>query len=200
MRSCTAETLADNHLLRGVVQELLARRRGEELRVTPFSEAAIADYLCSRFAAGAAGRPALQELAPLLHRRTGGNPLFVVSVVEDLLRQGAVCEEAGAWRLYGDPELITESVPDTLRRVIGVGRSLMVRGIAVGPDHDPGPTEERLAGYGTFDAGATWRFTQMFDGRLVVRNILDHDCQQTADTKAVLAPGRTILMTVAATF
>ena len=97
-------------------------------------------------------------------------------------------------------DIPADALQITLRRVIGAGRSVMMRGIAVAPDNDPGPTEERLAGYGTFDAGATWRFTQMFEGRLVVRNILDHDYQQTADTKAVPAPGRTILMTVGATF
>jgi predicted ATPase/type II secretory pathway predicted ATPase ExeA len=114
-----AEALTNSHPLHGVVQELLARRQGEELRVTPLAEAAIADYLRSRFAREATGRVPLQELAPLLHRRTGGNPLFVVNVVDDLLQQGIVREEAGRWQVHGDQSVITESVPETLRQVIG---------------------------------------------------------------------------------
>ncbi len=67
-----ADMLASNHPLRGIVQELQARRQCEELRVMPLEKAAIGEYLHSRF-----GELALsEELIATLARRTDGNPLF----------------------------------------------------------------------------------------------------------------------------
>lgn len=109
------ETAINNHPLRGVVQGLLAHRQCEELRVTPLREASIGDYLRGRF-----GELALPEaVTATLARRTGGNPLFVVSMVDDLIRQGAVTEMEGRWitRKENVTEL-AERVPDTLRQLI----------------------------------------------------------------------------------
>ena len=66
------DMLASNHPLRGIVQELQARRQCEELWVMPLEKAAIGEYLHSRF-----GELALsEELIATLARRTDGNPLF----------------------------------------------------------------------------------------------------------------------------
>jgi predicted ATPase len=109
------ETSINNHPLRGVVQELLAHRQCEELRVTPLREAAIGDYLRGRF-----GELALPEVAnAALVQRTGGNPLFVVNMVDDFVRHGAVTEVGGRWVAQTEHVMkITESVPDTLRQLI----------------------------------------------------------------------------------
>ena len=109
------EISINNHPLRGVVQELLAHRQCEELRVTPLREAAVGDYLRGRF-----GELALPEAAnAALVRRTGGNPLFVVNMVDDLVRHGAVTEEDGQWIAQTERVMkLTESVPDTLRQLI----------------------------------------------------------------------------------
>jgi predicted ATPase len=114
-----ADVLAGNHALRGIVQELQARQHCEELRLTPLAEEAIGEYLTERFAGGTTGRSPLQALTPVLHRRTGGNPLFIVTMVDDLIRQGALVEDGGRWRLRADAvEAIGEGVPDSLRQLI----------------------------------------------------------------------------------
>jgi predicted ATPase len=114
-----ADVLASNHPLRGLVQELQARRQGEELRLAPLAEAAIAEYVTQRFAVGAQHTAPLQLITPLLHRRTGGNPLFLVNTVEDFIRQGILVEDAGQWTLHADTaEAISESVPEGLRQLI----------------------------------------------------------------------------------
>ena len=114
-----ADVLASNHPLRGVVQELQARGQCEELRLTPLAEEAIGEYLTERFAEGRpAGRP-YTSCTPVLHRRTGGNPLFFVNTVDDLIRQGVLVEDEGQWRLRADTvEAIGEGVPDSLRQLI----------------------------------------------------------------------------------
>ncbi|MBI3800683.1 MAG: AAA family ATPase, partial [Deltaproteobacteria bacterium] len=106
---------AGDHPLRAVVQELTARGRGEELRVAPLSEPAVGEYLTRRFSRSVA----TSTLPGLIYQRTGGNPLFVVNVADDLLQQGIVREEAGQWQVHGDPLSVTESVPNTLRQAIG---------------------------------------------------------------------------------
>ena len=61
----------------------------------------------------------LQQLTPMLHRRTGGNPLFIVNTVDDLVRQGVLTEDAGQWTLRADTaEALCESVPDSVRQLI----------------------------------------------------------------------------------
>ena len=116
-----ADVLASNHPLHGVVQELQARQQCEELRLTPLAEEAIGKYLTVRFKAdvGAQRAASLQQLTPVLHRRTGGNPLFIVNTVDDLIRQGMLAEDAGEWILRTDTaEALCESVPDSLRQLI----------------------------------------------------------------------------------
>jgi predicted ATPase/type II secretory pathway predicted ATPase ExeA len=113
------DVLASGHPLRGVVQELQARRQCHEIRLEPLAEETIAEYLSARFAGGAAHVSLPQDLAPLLARRTGGNPLFVVNTVDYFVRQGAVTEEAGQWTLQTDKiSEVGEGVPDTLRQLI----------------------------------------------------------------------------------
>src|SRR5262249_23957022 len=81
----------------------------------PLEEAAIAEYLRRRF-----GELAFPEALPTtLARRTDGNPLFVVNLVDDLVRQGAVTHADGQWLMR--PETVTELAergPDTLRQLI----------------------------------------------------------------------------------
>ena len=114
-----ADILASNHPLRGIVQELQARQQCEELRLTPLAAEAIGEYLTARFAGGTIGWTPLHELTSVLHRRTGGNPLFIVNTVDDLVRQGALVEDKGRWRLQADTvEAIGEGVPDSLRQLI----------------------------------------------------------------------------------
>jgi tetratricopeptide (TPR) repeat protein len=109
------ETLINHHPLRGAVQELLARRYCEELQVTPLAEAAIMDYLRGRF--GEVGWP--EALTTTLVRRTGGNPLFLVNMVDYLVRQDAVTEVDGQWIVREEKVTeLAERVPDTLRQLI----------------------------------------------------------------------------------
>jgi iron complex outermembrane receptor protein len=67
-------------------------------------------------------------------------------------------------------------------------------------DDRPGPTERVTPGHGTLDAGATWRFTERVELRVVARNLLDKDYLLSPDPRAVLAPGVSGLATLALTF
>ena len=82
------EMLGKDHPLRAVKQELELHGNCEELRLKLLSGKDIENYLVRRIA-GNAGRE-FATLAPLIHTRTDGNPLFMVNVVDDLLGRAAL--------------------------------------------------------------------------------------------------------------
>jgi predicted ATPase len=109
-----AEVLASGHPLRRVVQELQVRRRGEELPLALLLKDAVAVYVDGRFGAGQL--PA--EFIDALCQWTGGNPLFMVSVVEHLLRERVLVEVAGQWQVKQDLTIMQGDVPDSIRQLI----------------------------------------------------------------------------------
>ena len=109
-----AEVQIHTHPLRGILQELRARSQCQELPIAPLSEAAIDAYVTHRL-----GRvPISETLTAMLHRRTEGNPLFMVATVEYLTRQGLLVEEAGRWSFKDASEDAAQWVPEDLRQLI----------------------------------------------------------------------------------
>src|ERR1700719_1058433 len=85
------EMLASDHPLRTMKQELELHRNCEELRLKLLSEADVAAYLAKRFLSDDTAR-SLAGVAPLIHERTDGNPLFMVNVVDYLVEQGSLLD------------------------------------------------------------------------------------------------------------
>jgi DNA-binding winged helix-turn-helix (wHTH) protein/tetratricopeptide (TPR) repeat protein len=130
------EVLANGHPLRAVQQELRGHRLCTELPLAWLTEAAVEEYLTVRFngepllsASSPLGveyslsspLPAplpLQELARVLHQRTEGNPLSLVTVVDDLVAQGVIGRVDGHWTLQGGLKAVTVGVPESVRQLI----------------------------------------------------------------------------------
>src|SRR5262249_58500127 len=87
------DVLVRAHPLRTVVQELQRHGQCAELPLACLTEAGVAVYLAAR----SAGRPLPEGLARLIQRRTDGHPLFMVRVVEAMVRQGVVPASAAGW-------------------------------------------------------------------------------------------------------
>jgi predicted ATPase/DNA-binding winged helix-turn-helix (wHTH) protein len=77
------EILARDHPLRTVKQELQLHHYCEELRLRLLSTAEVQDYLARRLTTDAPRQ--FPTLAPVIHARTDGNPLFMVNMVDYLL-------------------------------------------------------------------------------------------------------------------
>ena len=112
------EVLANGHPLRAVTQELQLHRHCEELSLRLLSDDQIVEYLTARLRGpspakvgedqGEDSSPVdLRKLARLIHRRTEGNPLFMVTITDDLLARGRL----------EHPE-IEVNTPPTLRQMI----------------------------------------------------------------------------------
>ena len=108
------EAIVDAHPLRALQQELSLHGQCRELLLEYLSEEAIAAYLDSRFV----GNAFTEIAAPVLHQRIDGNPLFMVSVVDALMRQGVIHNRAGAWELEADTFVTAVEIPQGLRQLI----------------------------------------------------------------------------------
>lgn len=60
----------------------------------------------------------LQKLARTIHRRTDGNPLFMINVINDLVAQGVLVQSDGRWELKGKAEEVAGGVPESLQQLI----------------------------------------------------------------------------------
>jgi DNA-binding winged helix-turn-helix (wHTH) protein/tetratricopeptide (TPR) repeat protein len=108
------EVIVRDHPLHAVRQELQTHRYCEELPLELLTEAAVAEYLALRFP----GSPLPPALARLVHKHTDGNPLFMVNVVDYLVAQGMLTEQAGKWELRGELEQFEVGVPESSRLTI----------------------------------------------------------------------------------
>jgi DNA-binding winged helix-turn-helix (wHTH) protein len=108
------DVLVSQHPLKDVRIELQARGRCQERSLELLGDAAVADYLRERFT----GHAFPAELARVITRRTEGNPLFMVSVVEDLVARGLIVMRDGRWELRAALEEVEVSVPESLRQMI----------------------------------------------------------------------------------
>ena len=105
--------LAD-HPLKALKQELLMHKLCREIALEPLSEADISAYLTAP--APDASQPA--GLAELVHRHSGGNPLFMVAALEHLTQRGMISCENKSWQLRLPLEQIVVGVPEGLRQMI----------------------------------------------------------------------------------
>src|SRR5579885_102111 len=102
----SAGTRRDPARLAAMARDLRDRGQCQILRLSGLKEADVADYLHRRV-----DRPLSPKLAAQVHRRTGGNPLFMAALVDHLESSGAT---ARSW-----PDDLRElGVPDNVHAMI----------------------------------------------------------------------------------
>ena len=113
-----AEVIVSDHPVKALRQELRQQRLCEELDLDLFSESDAADYLTQRLG----GLEWPESLVRTLHDHTGGLPLFMAAVVDELSSAGAFDAER-AQQLHQVPRSIfglieqqRERLPDTTQR------------------------------------------------------------------------------------
>lgn len=109
-----AEILFSHHPLRAIKQELQMRRQCHELPLDYLTPETIGAYLATRFPATAVP----EKLAASIHRRTNGNPLFMVNVVDYLVSRDVIGPRAGSPDLPGALDEVETGVPEDLRQMI----------------------------------------------------------------------------------
>ena len=108
-----ADVPPGRHPVRTLTRELRMRRQCLELPLGYLSRDEVAEYLALRFP----GTRHLEAMAEAIHRRTDGNPLFIVNVLDYLIGRG----------LVGTPETnvheaavreVARAIPESLRGMI----------------------------------------------------------------------------------
>jgi tetratricopeptide (TPR) repeat protein len=79
-------------------------------------EGDVADYVAAEFpgAASPAG------LGASIHHHSGGNPLFMVAILQDLVKRGQLVQDQAGWALTVPLEDLSPAVPDTLQEMLDV--------------------------------------------------------------------------------
>lgn len=121
------EVRTDGHPLRDVVPALLSARLASEVQVQHLDLPAVERYLTERFVPRAEFPRGLPRR---LFDRTGGHPLFLTHLVDDLVEQGLILRNpAGHWVLGGDQAVSTlDGLPPELDRSVPPSVRAMVEG------------------------------------------------------------------------
>ena len=102
------------HPLRAMVAALRHHPQYAELGLDALSAAATVAYLRQRCGASAV----LAGLSQLLHQRTGGHPLFLATMVDELGRQGLLATAGDGGAYQEALALLREVIPTSLRQSI----------------------------------------------------------------------------------
>ncbi len=111
-----AEVVLSKTPLKGLKQDLQVHDLCTEIALERLEEPAIAEYLATEFPSSSL--PA--GLAKLVYRNSGGNALFMVAIVQDLVKKGLVAQNHGRWRLTRPLKDIDPGVPETLQQMLEV--------------------------------------------------------------------------------
>jgi predicted ATPase len=112
------DVIVHSHPLQTVKAELLRHRQCVELSLELLTAAEIAQYLSGRFPAGPSATVSFRRLAQVMHRRTDGHPLFMVTAVEALVQQGKLVQQRGRWELRAGAERVAMEVPESLHQLV----------------------------------------------------------------------------------
>jgi DNA-binding winged helix-turn-helix (wHTH) protein/predicted ATPase len=108
------DVIVGDHPLKAVKRELQAHGLCHELPLEYLSEEAVEKYIGARFP----GHEFPLRLRRTIYRRTEGNPLFMVDLVEYLAEQKMIVPKQERWELRVDLSEIERGVPANLRQLI----------------------------------------------------------------------------------
>jgi DNA-binding winged helix-turn-helix (wHTH) protein/tetratricopeptide (TPR) repeat protein len=107
------DVVLSNSSLKGLKQDLQVHQLCSEIALERLEEPLIAEYLAMEFSHNL---PA--GLATLIYRHSGGNALFMVAIVQDMLKRGLIAQDQDQWSLTTPLETIAPSVPETLQEML----------------------------------------------------------------------------------
>ncbi|HET7108050.1 MAG TPA: AAA family ATPase [Candidatus Acidoferrum sp.] len=109
-----ADVILSRSPLKALKQDLVIHNLGHEVSLERLEATDVAKYISGRFVDG--NFPA--GFASLIYRRSGGNALFMVTILQDIVKKGLVAQVDGKWALAAPMETVAQSVPETLNELI----------------------------------------------------------------------------------
>jgi len=108
------DVVAAENPLNVLKQDLLIHRLCTELPLAHLDESDVGDYLVAEFSG--ADFPA--GLGGVIHRHSGGNALFMTTIVRDMVDKGVIVQENGRWALSKTLADVAPTVPPTLQQML----------------------------------------------------------------------------------
>jgi len=102
--------------LKALKQDLVIHSLSHEIALERLEESDVIEYLAAQFVEERF--PA--EFARLICRHSGGNPLFMVTILQDMEKKGLIAQANEGWNLTVALEDVDPSVPETLDQLIEV--------------------------------------------------------------------------------
>jgi predicted ATPase/DNA-binding winged helix-turn-helix (wHTH) protein len=102
------------HPLKRLKQDLDAHKLCTEAALRPLDKAAVSEYLARELKQATPPK----GLPSFVHQHSEGNPLFMIAMVEHLIAQGLIRQEAGHWLLKSELAEIEMGVPTVLSEMI----------------------------------------------------------------------------------
>jgi tetratricopeptide (TPR) repeat protein len=107
------DVIVSEHPLNVLKQELLVHQLCREIALEPLGEAEVAEYLAAE-----SGGSVPDGLASLIYRHSEGNPLFMVTALDDMAARGLISRNKGSWQLGGAVKGTDLEVPKSLQQMI----------------------------------------------------------------------------------
>lgn len=108
------EVIVSEHPLRGVKQELQLHKLCHELPLEYLTLESVCEFLRLTFP-----RHQLPKtFADIVHKRTEGNPLFIVNLLEFLVQEKIIAKHDDEWKLEVDLSEVESVVPDNIRELV----------------------------------------------------------------------------------
>jgi predicted ATPase/DNA-binding winged helix-turn-helix (wHTH) protein len=108
------EVIVSEHPLRSVKQELQLHKLCHELPLEYLTLESVCELLQLTF-------PRHQlpaSFAGIVHKRTEGNPLFIVNLLEFLVQEKIIAKHGDEWKLEVDVSEVESAVPDNIRELV----------------------------------------------------------------------------------
>lgn len=109
-----AEAQSPDHPLNRVLRTLVARSGALAISVAAIDAAAVGAFIDRRFP----GHELPEALLDLVTKITGGTPLFMVALLDELTRRGMIAERDGRWALTVSVEEVRSHRPASVKQLI----------------------------------------------------------------------------------
>jgi DNA-binding winged helix-turn-helix (wHTH) protein/tetratricopeptide (TPR) repeat protein len=109
-----ADVIISQSPLKALKQDLVLHNLSHEISLERLEEANVAEYVAIKFDGG--NFPA--GFATTVYRHSGGNALFMVTILQDMVKKGLIAKDGGGFSLQVALEAVDLNVPETLDQLI----------------------------------------------------------------------------------
>jgi len=108
------DVILSQSALKALKQDLVLHNLSHEVALERLEESDVAEYLAAQFV----DQRFPEEFAHLMYRHSGGNPLFMVTILQDMVKKGLITQTDDRWTFTVALEDVELSVPETLDQLI----------------------------------------------------------------------------------